>query len=91
MADLERFISDVLVEKIAIEKSQESSMKEKQCLDNEKDNLEFDEKLFVYFMQSYGRLEKLKEEYHKVRTWLYVYTNSFLARLYIRSSHTVHP
>ena len=61
MADLETFISEALMERIAVEKSQE-----KENVDKGKANLNFDDKLFVYFMESYGRVDKIEKEYHKV-------------------------
>jgi hypothetical protein len=57
-------MNDALMEKIAIEKSHEkenaSSWKNKEVLD-------FGEKLFVYFMQSYGRVNNIEKEYDKVQ------------------------
>lgn len=65
--DLEAFISDVLMEKIAIEKSQK---KEKVWCKNDKENpaesVDFQDRLFVYFMKSYGRVDKVNEEHQKV-------------------------
>ena len=49
------------MERIAVEKSQE-----KENVDKGKANLNFDDKLFVYFMESYGRVDKIEKEYHKV-------------------------
>ena len=72
MADLEAFISDVLMEKVAIEKSNEKenvsfSSKSKDDVDKGKENLDFGDKLFVYFMESYGRVNKIEKEYKKVQ------------------------
>jgi hypothetical protein len=57
-------MNDALMEKIAIEKSHEkenaSSWKNKEVLD-------FGEKLFVYFMESYGRVNTIEKEYDKVQ------------------------
>ena len=61
MADLEAFISDALMERIAVEKSEE-----KENVDKGKENLNFDDRLFSYFMESYGRVDKFEKEYHKV-------------------------
>ncbi|XP_028394040.1 ubiquitin conjugation factor E4 B-like [Dendronephthya gigantea] len=64
--DLEAFISNVLMEKIAIEKSQE---KEKVFPKNDKENadknVDFADTLFVYFMKSYGRVDKVDKEHQK--------------------------
>ena len=61
LADLEAFISDALMERIAVEKSEE-----KENVDKGKANLNFDDRLFSYFMESYGRVDKFEKEYHKV-------------------------
>ncbi len=71
MADLEAFISDALMEKIAIEKSHEngnaSSSPRNKGVDKGNENLDFGEKMFLYFMESYGRVNNTEKEYHKVQ------------------------
>ena len=71
MADLEAFMSDALMEKIAIEKSHEngnaSSSSRNKGVDKGNENLDFGEKMFLYFMESYGRVNNIEKEYHKVQ------------------------
>ena len=69
MADLEAFISDVLMENIAIEKSNEKESVS--CRTKSKD-VYFGDKLFVFFMESYDRVNKIEKEYQKVYKWLSV-------------------
>jgi hypothetical protein len=65
MADLEAFISDVLMEKIAIEKSREKE--NASCNSKDDVDLDFGDRLFAYFMESYGRVNKIEKEYQKVQ------------------------
>lgn len=78
LKDLEVFISDVLMEKILVEKynEKENASTSKASAHKGKDILDFDEKLFVYFMESYGRICQVEKDHIKVllyRNWCYWY------------------
>ncbi|CAB4010169.1 ubiquitin conjugation factor E4 B-like [Paramuricea clavata] len=65
-ADMEVFINDALMEKIAVDKSQEKE-NSSSCKNKENEMLDFGAEQFLYFMESYGRVNKIEKEYHKRR------------------------